>query len=173
MRHQDYADAIVDPAAPAPEDLAEHLASCAECAALAGAHRAATALAGAELPARRSPRPSKVLARGALAASALLGLVAALAVLGRGPGPAPAQAPAHAGREVQAAGPADSGLSAQEGWSDERAWQALASLSSEVSGYARAGAAGSDAALTGFRAEPYFALGRSSFSPKSNTEESP
>lgn len=59
-RCDDWAEAILDDAAPRPEGLAEHLASCPDCRGLVAAHRAASALPGPP-PGVDVARPQPVL----------------------------------------------------------------------------------------------------------------
>ena len=176
MSCQPYADAVVDPAAPRPPDLDAHLAACASCTALSQGHRAAEQLAGAELPAAPRLRPLVLVPRAALAAAALALLaVGARAVLRDAPAPAPvaglatdpSPAPAAAlpleGTTLKADAPVDE---------EQGAWRALASLSAEVHGYARADATAHDWAA--FQGLPqWFALERHAEHVQRLSEQSP
>jgi len=72
MSHAPYEAAAVDETAPRPADFDAHLLACAACRALAEGHRAALALRGVTLPARRAVSRSAVALRLSAAFSVVL-----------------------------------------------------------------------------------------------------
>jgi hypothetical protein len=154
MTCQPYADAVVDPGAAAPPDLAQHLAGCADCRALASGHAVALKLEGLERADAPSVRARALWPRLGLAAAAVM--LAAFAV--RATWPSGSDAPPEVAVEVGlAADPRETTLLVAEPETD--GWAELAALNDQVDGYARADA--SALALASLSTVPrWFALER-------------